>query len=307
LREELQHYRANFTAPETIDAEEPKKLAALGYVSAGADEGGPLPDPKSRIGDLAKLKAIANVRDPAKQIAMIEPLLAANPKWSDLRDQLGDAYDAIGEHQKAAATYEAGINATPRLAAQFARSAAQSLLLAGDVAGAEAHARVALAGNAPGSHLLLGEIALARRDFNAAFDESVAAEGEASDRAQALFLKARVAAAKGDYPAALQTLRMVDDARQKNGASLPERFHYVSADALAHLGRFDDARTQFEQEIAADPHDVHAYSDLALVELMAGRRDDAMRILERMTTVNPTREALELRKRAESTGRALTP
>jgi thioredoxin-like negative regulator of GroEL len=100
---------------------------------------------------------------------------------------------------------------------------------------------------------------------------------------------------------------MEEDARQKSGGSLPERFHYVSADVLAHLGRLDDARTQFQAEIAADPHDVQAYSDLALVEFMSGRRDVAMQTLARMTEVNPTQQAMELRKRGETAGRALTP
>jgi len=307
LRDELQKYGANFTGPETIDPEEAKKLAALGYVSAGADDGGPLPDPKSRIGDLGKLKAIGAEGDPAKRIAMIEPLLAANPKWSDLRDQLGDAYDAIDQHQQAATTYEAGITATPRLAAQFARSAAQSLLLAGDLAGAGAHARVALAGNAPGSHLLLGEIALARHDLDGALAEAQAADGESSDRAQALFLEARVAGAKGDYAGAMRTLQLVQEARQKNGGSLPERFHYVRADALAHLGRMDDARTEFNAAIEADPHDAQAYADLAFVELMSGHRDEAEATLARMTAENPTPQAAMLRQKVETAGRALTP
>ena len=324
LRDELQRYGSQFTAPEAIDPEEAKKLAALGYVSGGSDEGGPLPDPKLRIGDLAKLKAIAEAREPAKQIAMIEPLLAANPRWSDLRDQLGQAYDATGDHQKAVATYEAGITATPRLAAQFARSAAESLMLAGDLAGAEAHARVALAGNAAGAHLLLGEIALARHDIDAAFTEAQAADHEASDRVLALFLMARVQAARGAYADVLRTLQAADDARRKNGGSLPERFHYLLGDALAHIGRADEARVEFGEEIAADPHDVQAYSDLALLEFFSGHRDEALQTLARMTAANPSRDtflfaasSLEKwgdranaeiwRKRAETTGRALTP
>lgn len=324
LREELQHFGSQFTAPDSIDPEEAKKLAALGYVSAGADEGGALPDPKTRIGDLAKLKAIGTERDPAKQIAMIEPLLAGNPRWSDLRDQLGQAYDATGDHQKAAAAYEAGITATPRLASQFARSAAESLLLAGNLADAEAHARVALAGNAPGSHLLLGEIALARRDLDAAFAEAQAAEHESSDRVPALFLMSRIQAGKGDYAGVLRTLQLAENARRTNGGSMPARMHYVVGDALAHVGRVDEARVEFEKEIASDPNDVQAYSDLALLDYMTGRRDEALRTLSRMAAANPTKEtflfaadSLERwgdhensetwRKRAETAGRALTP
>jgi tetratricopeptide (TPR) repeat protein len=117
---------------------------------------------------------------------------------------------------------------------------------------------------------------------------------------------------------------MLDDARRKNGGSLPERVHYLTADALAHLGRLDEARAQFGEEIASDPHDVQAYGDLALLEFFSGHRDEALRTLTRMAGANPSREtflfaasslekwgdaanAAIWRKRAETAGRALTP
>jgi len=323
LHEELGHYDVRFSAPEQIDPEEAKKLAALGYVSAGTDEGGNLPDPKTRIADLAKLKAIGAASDPQKKIAMIEPLLAANPRWSDLRDQLGDAYDELGEHQKAAAAFEAGINATPRLAAQFARSAAQSLLLAGDLAGAEAHARLALAGNAPGAHLLLGEIALAKRDLSTASVEAQEADREPSDRVEALFLMARIAQTRGDYGGALRLLEVEEEARRKNAGSQPEHYHFVLADVLAHLGRMDEARAQFREEIAAEPRNLQAYSDLALIDFLAGNREGAMATLQEMVEKNPTKDAYlfaagglekwgdkenasKFRQRAEMAGRPIT-
>ncbi len=324
LHEELGRYDVRFSAPEQIDPEEAKKLAALGYVSAGADDSGSLPDPKSRIADLAKLKAIGATNDPRRRIAMIEPLLAANPRWSDLRDQLGDAYDEEGDHQKAATAFEAGINATPRLAAQFARSAAQSLLLAGDLAGAEAHARLALAGNAPGAHLLLGEIALAKRDLSAASVEAQEADREPADRVGALFLLARLAQARGDYAGAQRLLEVEEEARRKNAGSQPEHYHFVLADVLAHLGRMDEARAQFREEIRDEPHNLQAYSDLALIDFLAGNRDGAITTLLEMVTRNPTRDAFlfaagglekwgdkenasKFRQQAEMAGRPVTP
>jgi Sulfatase/Tetratricopeptide repeat len=294
LRDELAQFGAKFSAPDTIDAEEAKRLAALGYVGAGAETSGPLPDPKERIGDLAKLKAIAALRDPRAQIAAIEPLLAANPQWSDLRDQLGEAYEAVGEPAKAAAAYEAGIRATPRLAPQFARSAAEALLLAGDLEGADAHARVAAAGGAPGAHLLLGEIALVRHDLDAASREASAAESDAADRAPALFLEARVDAARSDYPDALQLLDREEQVRRATGASQPRRFHDVAADALAHLGRFTDAQREFDAALAADPHDLDAWSGLALLALATGRKGDALATIERMQQANPSPRAAAL-------------
>src|SRR5581483_7137246 len=248
---------------------------------------------------------------------------AANPRWSDLRDQLGDAYDELGEHQKAAAAFEAGINATPRLAAQFARSAAQSLLLAGDLAGAEAHARLALAGNAPGAHLLLGEIALAKRDLSTASVEAQEADREPSDRVEALFLMARIAQTRGDYGGALRLLEVEEEARRKNAGSQPEHYHFVLADVLAHLGRMDEARVQFREEIAAEPRNLQAYSDLALIDFLAGNREGAMATLQEMVEKNPTKDAYlfaagglekwgdkenasKFRQRAEMAGRPIT-
>ncbi len=76
-----------FQAPERVDAEEAKKLAALGYVSAGAEgTNGPPPDPKDVIGQLAELKAVQEQvtrGDYADAIATLSNLLAANPRWSD--------------------------------------------------------------------------------------------------------------------------------------------------------------------------------------------------------------------------------
>ncbi|MEA2327499.1 MAG: hypothetical protein QOE68_2458, partial [Thermoanaerobaculia bacterium] len=150
-----------FVTPDAIDAEEAKKLAALGYVSGGGDTAAPSRDPRECLGDLVQLKDIAMLRQQGREAeatAHLEAMLVANPRWSDIRDQLGAAYDDAGDHLRAARLYEDGIRVTPRLAGAFALSAASSLFDAHRLDEAAAHAHAAEATEPAGAHLLLGEI-----------------------------------------------------------------------------------------------------------------------------------------------------
>src|SRR5204863_526409 len=168
LRAQLAQFGSRFTAPDAIDHEEAKKLASLGYVSAGTSAT-PTIDPKDRIADLEALRRLNS-----DDVAAMEQLLARNPYWSDLRDQLGAAY---------------------------ARRAAS-----------ETH------------------------------------------------------------------------------ASLPPRFHYVAGDAFAHAGKIDDAVKEMDAEIATDSHDVQAYADRALLDVVRGDHPHAIAILEAMARANPSAE-----------------
>jgi tetratricopeptide (TPR) repeat protein len=281
LRDMARSTAGSFAAPERVDAEEAKKLAALGYVSAGTDTGnGPLPDPKDVIGQLATLKGARSIDD-------LKQLLASNPRWSDVREQLGAEYDRAGDHAAAARVYEGGIRMTPRLAGTFALSAGYALIAMRDLNAAAAHAQLALSAGEPGAHLLLGEIALARNDTATASREEAAAEGVASQKAHALFLAARIAAMQRDY---LRTLRILDDvqrARAASGESLPEHFHYVAGDALARTNRPAEAVREMEREIVDDPHDLRAYVDLSLLQFIGGRREDAQRTVAKLAAMNP--------------------
>jgi choline-sulfatase len=278
-----------FLTPDAIGAEEAKKLAALGYVSGGSDSGAVSPDPRQCLGDLARLKEVATLRGP-EQIARLESMLAANPRWSDIRDQLGAAYDDAGDHLRAARLYEDGIRATPRLAGSFALSAASSLFDAHRFDEATAHARAAENSEPAGAHLLLGEIALARNDLAAASREEGIAASFPSSRGHAIFLEGRIAAAQHDFGRALQLLTATEQTCRASGESLPRGFHYAAGDALAHIGKTAGAEHEFEAEIAADPHDVQPYADLALLQIMRRDRAAALRTIDRMAIANPSRD-----------------
>jgi tetratricopeptide (TPR) repeat protein len=281
LRDVARATSGSFGTPERVDPEEAKKLAALGYVSAGTDTAnGPPPDPKDVIGQLAALKAAHSVDE-------LRNLLASNPRWSDVREQLGAEYDRAGDHATAARVYEEGIRTTPRLAGTFALSAGYALIALRDLGAAAAHAQLALSAGEPGAHLLLGEIALVQHDVAAASREEAAAEGVASQKAHALFLAARIAAMQHDY---LRTLRILDDVQRNRaitGESLPEHFHYIAGDALARTNRPAEAENEMFREIAVDPHDLRAYVDLSLLQFIRGERDAAEATLAKLATMHP--------------------
>jgi len=278
-----------FVAPDAIDAEEAKKLAALGYVSGGSDSSATSRDARECLGELAQLKEVATLTG-SEAIARLESMLAANPRWSDIRDQLGAAYDDAGDHLRAARLYEDGIRATPRLAGAFALSAASSLFDAHRFDEAAAHAHAAEITEPAGAHLLLGEIALARNDLATAAREQSIAASFRNSRGHALFLAARIAAAQHDFARALELLKSTNDTCHQDGESLPRGFHYAAGDALAHLGRTADAEREFAAEIAADPHDVQPYADLALLQIMRRDRPAALQTIDRMAAANPSRD-----------------
>lgn len=278
-----------FVTPDAIDAEEAKKLAALGYVSGGSGSGTVSRDPRECLGDLARLKEAAKLSGP-EAIARLEAMLAANPRWSDIRDQLGAAYDDAGDHLRAARLYEDGIRATPRLAGAFALSAASSLFDAHRLDDAAAHAHAAESAEPAGAHLLLGEIALARNDLGTAAREQSIAASYRSNRGHAIFLASRIAAAQHDFARALELLNATEKACRESGESLPRGYHYAAGDALAHIGRTADAEREFEAEIVADPHDVQPYADLALLQIMRRDRAAALQTIDRMAAANPNRD-----------------
>ncbi|PYQ28636.1 MAG: hypothetical protein DMF56_15490 [Acidobacteria bacterium] len=296
-----------FAAPDRIDPEEAKKLAALGYINAGAEAAsGPLPDPKDVIGQLGRLKSVADLRahgDHAGAIAALQALLAENPRWSDVREQLGEEYDTIGDAESAVRVYEEGIARTPRLAGSFALSAGFALLESGKIDDAASHAQIALSAKQPGAHLLLGEIALARQDVATATREEAAAESSPAEKTHALFLAARIASLQRDYARTLQLLDDVQRERKATGASLPRRFHYVAADALARLNRPADAEREFQRAIEADPHDLQAYADLSLLQLIGGQRAAANTTLVRLAAQHPKPAVcLDIAKQLETFG-----
>jgi spermidine synthase len=66
------------------------------------------------------------------------------------------------------------------------------------------------------------------------------------------------------------------------------RAHNLLGAALASLGQPEQARTAFEASLEADPRDPATYTNLATLELQAGRRELAHRYYAEALTIDPT-------------------
>ncbi|MDP9191627.1 MAG: sulfatase-like hydrolase/transferase [Acidobacteriota bacterium] len=247
---------------QRIDPEEARKLAALGYVSAQSTSAtSSTLNPRDHLQDLDALKRVTELmaaRSFAEAAALMEQLLATNPGWSDLRDQLGVAYESLGDLARAEKTYRDAIRVTPELAPEFALSLAHVLVERGALDDAEAHARLALAHDPNATHEMLARIAAARGDFTTARREAKLARSD--------FVLAQILLAQNDPGAALAALQRIYSASRANKTSLPNGYFAVAGEVFLRLGRREEARQAFQQALQLHPEDQASRKRLATLE-----------------------------------------
>jgi choline-sulfatase len=287
------YYPSTFTAPTSVDPEEAKKLAALGYIGEArtTEDGGDLPDPKDGIADLEKMKAAGEMQRRgrlADALALLRSIVAHNPRFADAWLRLAAVQEQTGDIDGAFESYRHAITAAPVLAPDIAITLGSLDLRIHRLDEAAAHASLALKASPGAAHHLLGRIALARRDYETAAQE--AREAAQSDLYQAAgnVLLARVLTEQGLYPAALQLL----DKAKGAAAGAPVRdLEATRGDILARMERPDEAEHAFKEEIAQFPQSTDAYTRLAFRYIILGRSADAEALLKRMTSVVPGRSS----------------
>ncbi|HEX6083791.1 MAG TPA: sulfatase-like hydrolase/transferase [Thermoanaerobaculia bacterium] len=295
LRKELDALPRGESATGRIDPEEAKKLAALGYLSATApSDGGPLPDPKERIGELTTLQRasmLVKERRYAEAIASLRSLVAANPRLTDAWSLLARTQQDAGDLDGAIATYRQTLSAHPHLAGDLGLSVASLYLTKGDLAQAEAHARLGESTNPSLARLMLGRVAMARGDYDSAMQHAQFVSNEYGYRVQGLVLAAQVYSRTRNAERALQLLAEADReiAARKLGA-IP-LLEYTRGDALARLERFDDAEAAFRREIRDFPEDREAWASLAVIQWLRGQRDASRTTMEQYVRANPGPDA----------------
>jgi tetratricopeptide (TPR) repeat protein len=297
LTRDLAAFPRGPVAASRIDPEERRKLAALGYVDAGASAAVSPVNPRDHLGDLAELKDVTGLmarRSYGTAAKRIEALLLRNPGWSDLRNDLGFAYEELGDLEHAEKTYRDGIRLTPELAGDFALALASILAREGKLDDAAAHAKLAIASNAPGAHEVLARIAIVRKDFPDALREAEAMRASPAHQLTADVLTAQILSAQGKPTEAYAVLQRARDRAAAGHVPLPPRYWFIAGDVLASMGRSGEARAAFDRAIAADPSDRDAYVSLAFLEASTGDRAAADAALSRMTAAIPgSREEAE--------------
>jgi tetratricopeptide (TPR) repeat protein len=268
---------------------------------------GPLPDPRTSLPVLAEVKAAfrlaAGGRD-EEAAAGLRAVLDRFPNLFDARYELAQTLTRLGLYPEAYQEYRAALRTSPSLAAPVALDLGRVCLKLGRTEEAEANARLAVLSSPGQGHELLARIALAKDDLATAEREARAVAGDPSAEAAAAVVRAEVEIRRGRFAEALEVVataqRTIAEKRLPTVADLD----FMRGDALARLGRYDEAAAAFQAEIRAFPRNAQAYTHLAIVyglERRPAREVDGL--LEAMVEADPRPETRELAARTlESMG-----
>ncbi|HEY2090882.1 MAG TPA: sulfatase-like hydrolase/transferase [Thermoanaerobaculia bacterium] len=287
LRAAMEPYRTAAAAPANVDPEEAARLAALGYIGSVRTQNtsGPLPNPVDHIGELERMKdatRLEQTNDTGGALKIYQSLTAANPRFTDAWLREAAAYDALGDLPKAIETYKHAIEVAPELADGIAISIANLQFRTGDLAGAEAHARLAMPRSPGAGHMILAHVALARHDAATAEREARASMEDTTHVRDGAVVLAQVLTAGGRLDEALRTI----DGIQRD-ASPVENLEATRGDILARMQRNSEAEHAFQSELQNFPHNLDAYTKYAILLASEGRAADARADLDAMQRVNP--------------------
>lgn len=293
LRQRLAKYGTEIAAPSAIDAEEARKLEALGYLGSVKSTDGPLPDPKDRIGDLTVLREANRLTAEGRHeaaAAALRSMLSSNPRFTDAWAKLGSVYEEMGQDEEALRAYGEGVKSSPASAAEFALSMTGLYLKLNRLDEARKHAELALERNPAGAHQFLARIALQGRDLATAEREVNAAMVDEAAKPRAMVTLAQIRAAQGRMAEAVQILertRADVQARQMR----VEHLELALGDLYAKTNRLPEAEQAFRREIELFPANLTAYSNLGVVLVVQKKYDQVDPVFALMARRNPSRRA----------------
>jgi choline-sulfatase len=239
----------------TMDRETLEKLAALGYVGAGAEpsstRAAAQADPKDMIGVFNQLRrANSAVRDRrfGEALPVLREVLAKDPKNAFAQLVLGSAHMGMGDYHAAITEYRRYLSLVP--------------------SSAYAHHWLSICA------IRLGDQAAALREADAA----LAIDGRFSD---ARIMKGGILASRGDYGGAVAELRAAAEADPVKPA-----IRLDLAKVLAESGRPGEAQAEYEAALRIQPDYGPALTGLGALLAAGGRLDEAEQALRRATEID---------------------
>jgi arylsulfatase A-like enzyme/Flp pilus assembly protein TadD len=304
MRSELQSFGTEVPAIGDVDPDTAAKLASLGYIGAARNRrGGPLPNPRDEIGHLEEfrrgLDLVSSGRS-AEAVEIFRGILRRAPDMIEVWSELGRALEQSNRYDEAADAFKQALARSSVLEPDVALALGELDLQRGDLDNASLLAKAALGAAPRRARALLVHVALARKDLTSA--EQIARDAASVQDAQPadLLLPAEVSIARGDVAAALRSIDAASQKAAQMEMSKVYRLEFLRADALARLGRVDEAMRAYGREIQLFPNDTRAYANLAVLEFVSGDRRASDETLSAMTRVNPTPAARELARRTRT-------
>jgi arylsulfatase A-like enzyme/predicted Zn-dependent protease len=289
MRNALQPMIREAAAPTAANAEEIAKLTALGYLGSTVQTrpGEVLPDPKDRIGDVAKVNDAFirfQQRKYAEALTLLEPLLQQNPRMLDLWDLKSKTLARLGHRAEAVEAAKQGLRLSPN-ATHLAVDVATLQLDLGNLEDAEQHADLALKGNPGQAYEILARIWMARNDLPRAEAEARKSLENDRERAAPYITMARVHREMGKLDSALQLLNEAE--KRKKPSQEIANLYFLRGDVHARLGNIEAAERDFRKEIATFPEEPQAYKNLVLLLVAGGRVREGTQLIRDLISASP--------------------
>jgi len=289
LRDDLAPMVRDAAAPANISREDAAKLAALGYVGSTAAQSGPLPDPKTMTAAMRDIKqafeAYGAQRYP-EALELTNRQLRDNAQITDLWDLKFKIVSKLGRTDEALDVAKEGLRRVPTSVALL-YDVANAALALGHLDEAREHAEIAAKMEPGEAHEILARIALMKGDTALAEKEAKLAAEASSDPTNALMILASASSNRGDYAAALGYYDRAAEHVAKRNPPLQQNLHLGRGDALAHLGRAEEAEREMRAETHDFPQSPQAYASLVLLLFAEHRLDEATKTIYQLIAAAP--------------------
>jgi choline-sulfatase len=296
--------RPTYESAGDLDPEARKKLASLGYLSAGpssANAGG-LDDPKDRIGTFEELRRGLGefyAGNSAKAHAIFTKLLQENPRMLDVWDMDTKVLLQLGRPEEALSALKKTVDLAPEAArAPYLREVANLCLQLGKWDEGARYAEALRVLGDPDAEDIAARAALGRGDPAAAEPAARAAyeKGSGKTRVRGALVLGRLAVVRNDLASAQ---KWADEATALSAGDklVQSGLHMLRGDILARQGHAPEAEREFLEEIRLYPDRLDARVSLSALYVSVGRREDARRTLIQLVARQPTPEAFLLAMR----------
>ncbi len=293
-------------APQRVSREDLERLQALGYVGTQpadvAAPGDSLPDPKDKAPVLNEMRLAASLagrRDYDGAIDVLREVVSRDPAIKDAWLQLGVILGRAGRYEECVSAFKRLVELDPADANSFV-SVAGVLLTLNRLDEAQANAEMGLSKAAPtdtrartSACEVLVNIALARNDDVSARRYAALVQQADPQFPLPAFVEGRILHRGRRFDEALGRFQEAERRLKGHPFTIPE-LHFYEGDALANLGRGDEAAAAFRRELSFSPGHLRTRASLAMLYRAAGQKDAAALEIQQLLQAVPTREGYDM-------------
>ena len=290
---------AMIPAPAPLEAREEDRYALLGYLgNSGPAAVEVALDASSQRTIVEGHRAAAILIGQKKYTAGIRALQTisrAHPSLAPIHFQIGVLLARTGRIEEAILEFGKVRELRPEASAA-ARALADALVKTGNTGAAKEQATVAVMlaeAESPAevfaAHEMAARVALVSGDKEAATEHAAAAHEANPSIPVRQFVQGRLLYEEGKYEDAVTTFAQAAMTLAEANRSLAD-LHLYLGESLARLDRYDEAESQFREELRDFPRSMQAYTSLAML-YRASNRDAAVEdVLNELVASTPTPE-----------------